>query len=198
MRITGCSALYRGLSMESIDFDNLLAAADFSAGTISPPDYLPHDNSSTYFYVVRRFNGCGYQEHTLSAAVKVSIDADGNLARPQPNKIFNWCAEQADSDKVLLLWYYCPIEQKSRPKYFRIYHNGGTGQIDYENPIATMDYEGRKFYSWLTGTLDADRYLFAIKAEDAGGVTDSTQAKLRIQLNTANPDTIDILSAEAV
>ncbi len=198
MRIAGCSELYRGPSMNQVDFDNLLVVAGFNAGTISPPDYLPHDNGSAYFYVVRRVNGCGYQEHTLSAAVKVSLDADGNLVEPQPNKIFGWCAKQADGDKVQLLWYYCPIGQKSAPKYFRIYYDGGTGQIDYESPIATIDYKGRRFYSYLTDELDAGRYLFAIKAEDNHGVTDSTQAVLIIQLSTINPDAINILNAEAV
>ncbi len=198
MRIAGCSVLHRGPSMERIDFDNLLAVADLNADTISPPSYLAHDNSSTYFYVVRRVNRCGYQEHTLSAAIKVSIDADGNLIKPQPNKIFSRYARQVDSDKVQLLWYYCPVGQKSGPKYFRIYYDGGTGQIDYESPIATMDYEGRRFYSYLTNALDADKYLFAIRAEYTSGVSNSTKASLRIQLNTINPDAIDILNVEAV
>lgn len=198
MRIAGCSVLYRGPSMESMDFDNLLAVADFNSDIISPPDYLSYDNSSTYFYVVRRVSGCGYQEYTLSAAVKVLLDAEGDIVELQLNKIFSWCTKQADSDKVQLLWYYCPIEQKSKPKYFRIYYDSGTGQIDYENPIATVDYAGRKFYSYLTDSLGAGRYLFAIEAEDANGITDSTQALLKIQFNTINPDTIDILSAKAV
>jgi hypothetical protein len=82
MRTAGCSTLYRGPSMEKVDFDNLLVVAELNADTISPPDYLPHDNGSTYFYIVRRVNGCGYQEHTLSAAVRVSLDTEGNLAEP--------------------------------------------------------------------------------------------------------------------
>jgi len=196
MRIAGCSALYRGPSMERIDFDNPLTVAKLNAGTISSPGYPQHNNSSTYFYVVRRINSCGYQEHTIAAAVRVSIDAEGNLAKSQPNKIFAWRAEQADGDKIQLLWYYCPIGQRSKPEYFKVYYDGGTGQINYENPIATIDYDRRRFYSYLTDALDAGKYQFAIRAEDASGATNSTQASLIIQLNTTNPDEIDILSAE--
>lgn len=198
MRIAGCSALYRGPSMESIDFDNLLAVTGLNADTISPPNYLPHNNGSTYFYVIRRVNGCGYQERTIAAAVKVSIDAEGNLAESQPNKVFAWRIEQTEGDKVQLLWYYCPIEQKSGPARFKVYYDSGTGQIDYENPIATIDYKGRRFYSYLANELDAGRYLFAVRAEDADGVTNSTSASLKIQLNTKAPDATDLLGAEAV
>ncbi len=197
-RINGCLVLYRGLGMERIDFTNILAVAEQDIDTISPPNYLPHDNNVTYFYVVRRVNGYGYQEQTIAAAAKVSINADGHIAKPQPNKIFAWRVKQVDSDKIQLLWYYCPIRQKSKPVCFLVYWDSGSGQIDYENPIATIDYEGRIFYSYLSNTLELSRYLFAIRAEDISGVENSSLAQLKIQLNTTNPDAIDILSAEAI
>ncbi len=81
-RVCGCSALYRGGSMETIDFDDILAVADIEAEQISPPGYLEHDEGTTYFYVIRRVNGGGEQEKSLASAVKVSIDASGNLAEP--------------------------------------------------------------------------------------------------------------------
>ncbi len=90
VRVTGCSVLYRGESSSlvahrsslGVDFTNILVVfnldtSDGSRATISPPSYIPHNSGSTYFYVVRRFNNCGYQEHTLAAAVKVSIGSNG-------------------------------------------------------------------------------------------------------------------------
>jgi hypothetical protein len=181
-RIAGCSLLYRGPGMEQIDFVNILTAAELYADTISPPTYLPHDSNSVYFYVVRRVNGCGYEEQTLSAAVKVSINGDGKLAKPQPNKIFTWRAELVEGNRIKLIWYYCPIEQQSKPARFKVYSDAGTRQIDYDNPIATINYEGRKFYSYLSDILQADRYLFAIRTEDAESVEDSSLAQLKVQL----------------
>jgi len=180
-RVTGCSALYRELSMEQIDFVNLLTVAEQNACTISPPSYLPHNSNSTYFYVVRRFNNCGYQEHTLNAAVKVSIDAGDELEKPQPNNLFSSKAEQVEGNKMQLVWFYCR-----------------TGQIDYENPIATISYQGRKFYRYLSDALEADKYLFAIRAEDADGEENDSSARLSIQLDAENPQPISMLSAEAV
>ncbi len=198
VRVAGCSVLYRGFSMGEIDFVNILAVAEQDACEISPPSYISHNSSSTYFYIVRRFNNCGYQERTLAASVKVSIEPNGELAKPQPNKVFDSGAELVDGNKILLVWYYCPLEQKSQPMCFNVYYDGRTGQINYENPLAIIGYKGRKFYSYQCGALEAGRYLFAIRTEDVSGIENSSLARLRIQFDPKNPDAIDILSAEGV
>ncbi len=195
-RVTGCSALYRGNSMKTIDFANVLAVADADAYEISPPSYVQHNSSSTYFYVIRRANNCGDEECTLAAAVKVVIDADGELAQPRPNSIFEVKAEQVTGSKIQLVWFYCPIDQESKPVCFKVYYDARTGQIDYENPLAVIRYAGRRFYNYRSDTLDAGRYLFAIRAEDAAGTENASLARIRIQLDTTSPDAVDILSAE--
>ena len=197
-RVAGCSVLYRGPSMALIDFTNILAVADAEASEISPPIYVPHSSGSIYFYVIRRVNNCGYEEHTLAAAVKVSIDADGELAQPQPNNIFEARAAQVDGNKVQLVWYYCPITQQSPPACFKVYYDAGTGQIDYENPITTISYVGRRFYSYKSDMLETGKYLFAVRAADAAGTENISLAPIRVELYTQSPAEINILSAQAV
>ena len=197
-RLAGCSVLYRGSSMERIDFDNLLAVAEVDADQILPPSYVQHNNNTTYFYVIRRANNCGEQEHTLAAAVKVTIDANGELAQPQPNSIFEVRTQQVAGNKIQLVWYYCPLEQKSETAFFKVYYDSRTGQIDYENPIATICYAGRMFYSYQSNALNTGRYLFAVRTEDAAGTQDSSLAKLSIQLDATSPDAVNIIGVEAV
>jgi hypothetical protein len=198
MRRSGCSVLYRGPAMDQIDFTNALTVAEQDAGQISPPLYVAHGSSSTYFYAVRRVNTCGYREHTLAAVAKVAIDADGNLAAPQPNNIFAAAVRQVNGNKVRLTWFYCPLRQKSKPICFRIYHDAASGQVDYQNPIGTITYQGQRFYSCLTEPLAGGRYLFAIRAEDADGVQNGSLARSKIQLVTEIPEAVDILSAESL
>lgn len=198
MRRSGCSVLYRGPAMDQIDFTNALTVAEQDAGQISPPLYVAHGSSSTYFYAVRRVNTCGYREHTLAAVAKVAIDADGNLAAPQPNNIFAAGVRQVNGNKVRLAWFYCPLRQKSKPVCFRIYHDAASGQVDYQNPIGTITYEGQRFHSYLTEPLAGGRYLFAILAEDADGVQNGSLARSTIQLVTEIPEAVDILSAESL
>jgi len=198
LRVSGCSVLYRGESMEQTDFSDILTVAERDALEISPPGYVHHNSNSTYFYVVRRANNCGDQEYTLAAAVKVSIDSDGNLASPKSNNIFCAKIEQVFGSRIKLVWYYCPIEQGLKPAHFKIYWDGGSGEIDYENPIAVIRYAGQIFYSHLSDMLTAGKYLFCIKTEDAGGVEDGSYSLLGIQLDNKSPDSADILSVEAV
>ena len=197
-RVAGCSTLYRGSCIDLIDFANILTVSERNDGNISPPGYLPHHSNSTYFYVIRRFNHCGYQENTLAAAAKVSIDASGKLVKPQPNKVFALRAEQAADNRIRLTWFYCCLEQKSPAACFNIYYDSRTGQIDYNNTLAKIIYQGRKFYSYQSDTLEAGKYLFAIRAEDANGIENSSSAQQSIQLDAANLDPIDIVSAERV
>jgi len=198
MRVEGCSALYRGGSMSCIEFESILSVGNPDAGSISPPGCIPHDSSSTYFYVVRRFNRCGIREDTLAGAVKVSIDTNGDLAAPQPNNMFSSTAAAAEGDKVRLTWFYSPLEQKSGPARFNIYCDNRTGEIDYDNPICVISYRGRRFYSYKSSALAAGRYLFAIRAQDVDGAENISPGPLRVQVSAASPDAIDIVSVEAV
>ncbi|MCP4609417.1 MAG: LamG domain-containing protein [Planctomycetes bacterium] len=197
-RIAGCSALYRGYNMGEIDFSNILAVTEQDDCEVSPPEYIPHSNGTTYFYIIRRFNCCGYQEQTLSAAIKFSIESNGDPADPKPNKIFDSIFRSVDGSRIQLVWFYCPIEQKSQPVCFNIYYDNRTGQIDYQNPLAEVGYKGRKFYSFQSGTLEAGKYLFAIRAEGSGETENSSLTQLKIQLDTININTINIVRAETV
>ncbi len=198
VRVAGCSALYRGASMEQIDSANILAVAENDADEISPPPYLPHESSFTYFYVLRKFNRCGDQEFTSAAAAKASFDLTGELTKPRPNKIFASRAEQVDANAVRLVWFYCPLEQESQPVCFKVYCDNRTGQIKLEDPIAAIDYRGPKFYNYHSNTLEPGRYLFAIRAEDATGIENGSLDHLTIELDGAGPDAVEILQAQAV
>jgi len=198
MRPSGCTAIYRGTAMDKIDFINVLSVAEQKTESMPLSDYTPQNNSSTYFYVVRRFNNCGYQERTLQAAVKIEIDTEGNLAEPLPNHIFAWRANQMDGNKVQLIWFYSPLEQMSKPVHFKVYYDGGTGQINYENPIATIGYQGRKFYCWQSEALPGNKYLFTVKAEDINGIENNSLEQLAIDIVGDGPDEIEILKIETL
>ena len=196
-RVNGCEVLYRGLSVEAVDFDNILAVGEIDASQISPPDYIGHQASTTYFYVVHRVNNCGSEEQSLAAAVKIVIDEDGDLAPAEPNDIFLVKVRQVEGGKVKLIWFYSPLEQGSEPLCFKIYYDGRMGQINYQNAVAVITYVGKKFYSYQTSTLQAGRYLFVVRAEDTEGVDDGSFAELKVGITAECPAAIDILSARA-
>jgi len=193
-RVTGCSALYRGPSLEQVDFNDLLTVAERHARQVSPPGYVPHNSDSAYTYVVRRFNERGYQEETLAASARISLDSGGKLQEPKPNKISILKAELIEGGRARLVWFYCPIDQESEPASFKVYYNSGTGQIDFDNELATIPYEGLKFYHYKSAPLGGAKYVFTVRAEDADGTEDGSSNRLNVELNAAKPNSINILS----
>ncbi len=196
-RPRGCQSLYRGGSIETVDFLTILTVRDVDSESMAIPDYVQHAGDTVYYYVIRRVNKCGQQEQTLSAAVKVAMDSNGDLAKPKPNNAFGLMAKQVTGSRAKLLWYYWPIKQKSVPVGFNVYWDNGTGQIDYGNTVATIEYCGKKFYCYQSNTLTAGRYEFAVSAEGSDGV-ESDYLQLAIQINTVNPELVEILSTDVI
>lgn len=198
MRLGGCSVLYRGPKIGNVNFDCVLCVEPIDANEINVPDYLQHAANETYFYVLRRVNRCGNQENTFSAAVVVAIDANGDLVQAEPNKAFGINAQLVCGPRAKITWYYCPLNQQSKPAYFEVYSNNGTGQVDYENPLAVIDYTGRRYYCRLSEILSAGRYGFAVRAFDKAGIKEETSAIVSVDVIDSAPDSVDILSVEAI
>lgn len=195
MRLNGCRIAYRGQSMESVDFEDLLAVAGADTDEIAMPDYLSHEAGETYFYVVRCANRCGDIEQTLRAAVKVAIDDDGKLGKSRPNEVTGLQAEQGQDGEIEIAWTYNPMEQESGPAEMRIYGDGGTGEIDYQNPVAVVKYKGRGFYGHRIEKPADGRYRFAVRAADANGSECESRRIAEVEIRRANLEAIQIIGA---
>jgi hypothetical protein len=197
-RVNGCRIVYRGASMEGVDFDDVLAVTEPDADKVSLPNYLTHEAGQAYFYVVRCANRCGRIERTLRAAVKVAIDGTGELCREKPNDVFGLNAEQGKDNKIEIVWTYSPIEQGCPAKEMRIYSDEGTGEVDYQNPIATVKYKGRRFYGHRIETPADERYMFAIRAVDIEGNTRETMQTVTVEVHEKDIEAIEIVNIESI
>ena len=198
MRSSGCSVLYKGRNIDEIDFSHTLKVSQADALTISPPGFCVHDKDVTYYYVVRRFNKAGQIEKTIDAAVKLSLDSNGDIEENQPNSVLTISAEVIENDKAQLSWIYCPLSQKAKPVCFRIYFDNGSGQIDYENPISEIAYVGQKLYRFKSSSLDIGSYLFAIRVADSCKVEDNSTKQIKVQIANTNPLSIRVFDAESI
>ena len=191
----GCGVLYRGRAGEGVDFGQVLKVCEIDAASIEVPDWLDHEPDNTYYYVFRRINECGYEEQTKSAAVKVELDSDGELAGFKPNGVFDLWVQQQDSDEVQLTWFYSCLEQQSEPFIFEIYSNGGSGDIDYQNFVARIDYSMPGFYSQNIDGLGVGEYQFAVRAVNVGGDGDGSMARVGIAVRDGQVENIEIIGA---
>jgi len=197
-RINGCRIVYRGGSMEEIDFEHILAVVNAETSEIELPDYVPHEPGQVYFYVVRCANRCGRIERTLQAAVKVEIDSEGQLQKPRPNDVFGLSARRRQDGKNEIVWKYCPIEQASGPKEMRIYSDNGTGEIDYREPIATVAYRGRRFYRYENEQPGEGWYRFAVRAMDAVGTEYPSTQTVSVEVQNKAGEAIEIVNVSGV
>lgn len=198
MRDAGCTAVYRGPSIAHVDFDDILCVAGHDGEEIALPTHLAHEPNASYCYVVRRFNACGHAELTSAPAVVVSLSADGRLAKPMPNAVLDLKLEPVADRRIQLVWSYCPLDQRAEPEVFRIYTDHGTGQLDWESPVATVVYEGRRFYRYQTGTIPNGLYQFAVVAERADQIERMLFSRAEHLVQSCDFEGATLLGAEAI
>jgi hypothetical protein len=198
VRREDCAAIYRGPSPDAVDFGSILDVVEPHLQATTLPTYLSHEPGSKHCYVVRRFNSCGHQELTTAAAVMVSIGPDGKRVDPAPNAVFGLKAKRIDGNGIRLRWFYCPLDQGAAPEVFKVYGDGGTGQVDLETPLATVSYEGRRFYHYQANASADGRYTFVIRAQSASGTESVTLATVRCVVETHAPEAATIFAAEAI
>lgn len=197
-RVSGCRIVYRGGSMETVDFDDVLVVAEADANEIALPDYVPHEPGRTYFYAVRCANRFGRIERTLAAAVKVSIGDDGTLRIGVPNSVFGLAAVIQRSGKIEIVWTYSPLEQEGSPIEMRVYGDEGTGEIDYQEPLKLVPYKGKRFYRYESELPGGGRYRFAVRAADAKGNVRPSMREAAVEVRAVNPEAIEIIGIEAI
>ncbi|MGA2171648.1 MAG: hypothetical protein ABSG82_01365 [Sedimentisphaerales bacterium] len=196
VRINGCRMVYRGMSVETVNFDGALAVMEPDAKEIVLPAWLSYEAGQTYFYVLRCANRCGQIEQTLGASVKVVIDGEGGLRTGRPNSVFGLTAVQQRNGKVEIVWHYCPIEQESDPREMRVYCDEGTGEIDYQNPVATAAYKGRRFYEVTRERPEDGRYLFAVRVADANGDERESMRRVAVEIQVKSAEAIEIVGGK--
>ena len=194
-RPNGCQNLYGGSSVCKIDFDKILVVVNVDEQLIQVLDFDPEPRE-TYLYILRRVNCCGQEEQSLAAAVKIEFDILGNLLESCCNNILSVSAEQVEGHRVQLIWYYCPIDQQVECGCFNIYWDNGSGEIDFETAICTIDYAGPGLYYYPTSVLTESKCIFCVRALSETAVMNGLSGRVELQIRDSAPNSIDMLLTE--
>jgi len=195
VRRPGCTAVYRGPSLTQVDLSRILYVAEPDAREITLPAYLSHPPGSAHCYLVRRFNGCGGQEKTIAAAAMLRVAPDGQRAPSRPNAVHGLWSRHTDAAGVRLVWFYCPLDQEVAAGQFNLYGSDATGELDFENPIAVVRYDGRRFYGWDGSTLANGENRFLVRAVSTSGTEGTPSTSVLRHVATAPPAPPVILAA---
>jgi hypothetical protein len=189
-RPAGAQVLYKGQAIGEVDFETIQDAANVNEKF----QITGGGASSTTYYIVRRVNCCGYEEKTENAVIRVEFDSLGNLVEQGNNKIINLSAQQIAGGKVKFRWFYQVVNQARKIDRFNIYSDNATGTIDFQTPIGSVEYTGRKFYQFITDTLEGSNYIFCIRAV----ANDNLNGQVKIQINRQTPGNIGVVICQTV
>ncbi|MEN6384722.1 MAG: hypothetical protein ABFD79_05955 [Phycisphaerales bacterium] len=193
-RTAGVQTLYKGQCIDDIDFENIEAVSDVNQKF----EVQGGQPLSRLFFVVRRVNGCGNEEKTINACLRIDFDEQGNVIQNGCNKIINVTAKQVEGDKVRLSWFYHCLNEARAAERFLIYSNNGNGTIDFEHPIGSIDYNGKRFYQFVTPSLDKEHYRFCIRAESGENSGNQFNGDIKIWLKRQSPEEIGIIVCQIV
>jgi len=196
VRVDGCSVLYRGESLGGIDFNNVLAVYELAAEEVEVPDYIDYSGGERYVYNVRRAAGAGRCDWSLKASVIVELDSFSQLVEGRCNSVFEISAHQIGGCKVELMWSYFSWQQGAEPISFRIYGDNGAGQIDYEQAIGEVSYDGRRFYNYCTDELGDGRYQFEVRAVNSNMIENDGFARAEVQVQAEELVCLEIIGVD--
>ncbi len=174
-RVGGGYNLYRGVgSSEAVDFDHPVGAAGGGASSVMNFSWRPHAASTRYCYRVKSIGGGGVESAASVPAAVAEFDALGALVGLRPNGPTGFLVRPVAGGKFGLRWVYVSRFEEAAPDHFAVFHDGGTGSVDYATVVATVPHRsGRAHYGYTSAAFAHDaRRVWGVRAVTAGGVDD--------------------------
>ncbi|MBN1844781.1 MAG: hypothetical protein JW810_03795 [Sedimentisphaerales bacterium] len=184
----GCWAVYRGRdAAANIDYNRIVTAA-YEAGlhTVAGPGGSAAGRDT--FYACRRISSTGKQERNRRAVVLLSLDDQAKRRAPRPNDVRQLRARQISGGRIRLSWWNWPGPPQAPTDRFVIYGDGGSGLMDYANPLGQVPCDGRYAYAYLSGPGEqGTRYQFGVRADTKDGLDDGNTAVVGVTVDLTGP-----------
>ncbi|MEE9293507.1 MAG: hypothetical protein V3W34_00880 [Phycisphaerae bacterium] len=174
-RVQGGYNLYRGANgWESIDFADPVGAGQRTATSIFNFSWRGHAAATRYVYAVKAVSGGGVESAGSTPALVAEFDGGGNLVGLRPNGPTEVLVLPAVGGRFLVRWVYASRLQEAEPAQFNVYHDAGTGTVDYQTVIAQVAYrKGRAHYQYTSGAFGhGARRVWSVRAVTGQGVDD--------------------------
>ncbi len=170
-RIRGGYNLRREIGSVPQAGSRIVGAAGFDAAQIRTFPWVSHAANATYTYRVTVINGGGVEEWAEETVSITGFDASGNWVGARPNPPGDLRVIPLAGGKFLLQWTYTREGEQAEPAAFRVYHDGGSGSVDYNTIIASVAYRRGRFHYMYTSIAftHGTRVRWAVRAASAAG-----------------------------
>lgn len=170
-RMKGGHHLRRKIGAAPGASDPIVGSAGHDATTIRTFPWITHEPSTEYTYRLSPIGGGGVENLTDSTTTLVAFDSSGRLLGPRPNPPADLRLTPLSAGRFCLQWTYNSDNEQTAPAEFRLYHDAGTGTIDFTNAAARIPYRpGRFHYEYISPAFPhGQRIRWAVRAASPTG-----------------------------
>lgn len=191
--------LYHGTGDEASVIDYATPIARLGPSVISY-DVGGLEAASTHWFGLRSTDAEGVESLTVDAEVPLELDAGGDRVAARPASVESLEARGAGGGQVLLRWLALAEMGDVPPEVFRIYSNGGSGDVDFANALGDVTATAaRRQWQWTTAAqADGATVIFAVRAETLAGGVDADPPEVTVVVDATAPLPVGQLEASPV
>lgn len=171
-RVAGGYNLYRAAA-EDVGFLNgeIVGAAGANALAIETFTWRRAAADTSYRFGLRAVGGGGVESGFGEGTLLVDFDSAAEPVALRPNGVIDLTVTAKTGGILELRWSYSPVGEEISPAEFRIFSDGGSGEIDLDSPIGAVAYVSRGGrFRFAAGPIAHDVLVrFAVRAVSAGG-----------------------------
>lgn len=177
---------------EPVDTDNAIAVgaaspASTSSTFIAPFATYPLAASTVYHFGISVVSPGGAQRDDFLSLQRIETDGDGVPIDPVPNPPVRLRGEPYSGGRIKLNWDLATAGEQVQAKQWNVYHNNGSGSVDYDTAIASVNRGVYVTEAYAGGT----EVTFGVRAESADGDEEKNTNTVAVTADDTGPQDID-------
>lgn len=174
-RIRGGYNLRRGEGGGPAISSPVVGAAGADASAVATFPWVSHGAGTIYVYGLTAVCGGGVENVIDTTKAEVRFDGAGDWCGLVPNSPSDLRITPIACGAFLVEWVYSSEGQQTSPSEFHVYHDAGTGHVNFETAAAILSYHaGRYHYCYTSDSFDhGTRIKWAVRAAAASGAEDA-------------------------
>jgi hypothetical protein len=158
----------------------------------------PLDAAAVHWFSVRPVDGREVESPIAQGELRLELDGQGQPVPDRPAGVLALGARPLPGGCARVTWSYRVGNGGVLPQVFRIFGNGGSGDINYATPLGEAAYRpSESFYCWMSGPLaDGVEHQLAVRAITADGTWDEQPAISLVTPDLTVPGEVENLNAE--
>ncbi len=188
-RIAGGYNLRRAVGQLPDGLAVIVGAAGATAETIETFPWVTHDAGVTYTYRLVAVSGGGCEDLIDEVTTQAAFDGAGEWLGARPHAPADLQVTPLSGGRFRLGWTYTPEGEQAAPASFRVYHDAGTGSMNFSQVVGTVDYRrGRLHYAFTSESFaEGTRVGFVVRAISAAGAQEPNERVVRGLADAAAP-----------